>query len=83
MNAREVILARLRTALADDPAPQPVPRGYGRSLEGDDDATIEPAQDWASGGHDRIDAGGARLDCVGRWVGNRLLPLPAPIGGAA
>jgi L-lactate dehydrogenase complex protein LldG len=35
VNAREAILARLRAALADEPAPQPVPRDYGRDLDGD------------------------------------------------
>ena len=35
MNARDEILARLRSALADAPAAEPVPRDYGRHLDGD------------------------------------------------
>lgn len=35
MNARDAILARLRSALADEPAAEPIPRDYGRHLDGD------------------------------------------------
>jgi L-lactate dehydrogenase complex protein LldG len=35
VSARDEILARLRAALADEPAAEPVPRDYGRHLEGD------------------------------------------------
>ncbi len=35
MSARDEILARLRSALADAPAAEPVPRDYGRHLDGD------------------------------------------------
>ena len=36
MNARDVILQRLRTALADEPAATPIPRDYGVSWAGGD-----------------------------------------------
>jgi len=35
VNARDAILARLRSALADEPAAEPIPRDYGRQLDGD------------------------------------------------
>jgi L-lactate dehydrogenase complex protein LldG len=35
VNARDAILARLRAALADEPAAEPIPRDYGRHLDGD------------------------------------------------
>ncbi|MEU4155275.1 LUD domain-containing protein [Actinoplanes sp. NPDC026670] len=34
-DARTEILARLRTALADEPAAEPIPRDYGRTRDGD------------------------------------------------
>jgi L-lactate dehydrogenase complex protein LldG len=40
VNARDVILARLRSALADEPAAEPIPRDYGRALDGDIDGSI-------------------------------------------
>jgi L-lactate dehydrogenase complex protein LldG len=35
VNARDEILARLRASLADRPAAEPIPRDYGRHLDGD------------------------------------------------
>jgi L-lactate dehydrogenase complex protein LldG len=41
VNAREEILARLRAALADRPAAEPIPRDYGRHLDEPDPDIVE------------------------------------------
>jgi L-lactate dehydrogenase complex protein LldG len=51
VNAREEILGRLRSALADRPSPPPVPRGYARDLPDGVDAVelfAERAADYRS-----------------------------------
>jgi L-lactate dehydrogenase complex protein LldG len=52
MNAREEILARVRTALADRPAPEPVARDYRRELgAGDLDRFVERVEDYRASVH--------------------------------
>ena len=47
MNARDEILARIRTALADTPAPRPTPRDYRRGQRaGDVDRFVERVEDY-------------------------------------
>jgi L-lactate dehydrogenase complex protein LldG len=56
VNARDEILARLRSALADAPAAEPVPRDYGRHLDGDlVELLIDRLIDYKARVHETVD----------------------------
>jgi L-lactate dehydrogenase complex protein LldG len=56
VNARDEILARLRSALADAPAAEPVPRDYGRHFDGDlVELLIDRLIDYKARVHESVD----------------------------
>ena len=68
MSARDEFLARVRTALADRPAPAPAPRDYRRSLDGTDPVELfaERAADY------RATVSRVPLDELPRAIGDAL-----------
>jgi L-lactate dehydrogenase complex protein LldG len=71
--ARDEILARIRTALADRPAPPPVPRAYRRagSLAADVDRFVERVEDYRATVHR-----GADLTAILRGRGVTRIAVP-------
>ncbi|MGI5520117.1 LutC/YkgG family protein [Micromonospora sp. CA-259024] len=97
MTARDEILARLRTALADNPPPVQVPRGYRRVDDRSDrvDVLIDRLEDYRAVVHRGIDALPGLLAEVGRlavptdvpadWLagyGGRVHPDAPPLSPA-
>jgi len=65
VNARDEILARLRSALADAPAAEPVPRDYGRHLDGDlVELLIDRLIDYKARVHESVDEALAGIETL-------------------